>query len=108
MTEDGARAVEERATLTCGDESAFDKFAVVALLDGKALPLGGKERLIATLRDGDERELGFSLNLPKDGAPHELLILQLSGLGRLSRLKGKRFLPHWVPPPGIVSLVHWR
>jgi hypothetical protein len=95
-------------TLTCGDESAFDKFAVVALLDGQTIPLGGNERLIATLRDGGEREFGFSLNLPKDGVPHELLILQLSGLGRPSRLKGGRLFPNWVPLPGIVSLVHWQ
>lgn len=95
-------------TLLCSDPSAYDKFAIVALLDGVSFPLGAQEHLVATLKDGEEREYTFNLRLPKDGLQHEFIILQLSGLGRPARLTGGRGLPNWVPPPGVVSYVQWQ
>ncbi len=66
----------------CG---GFDRFALVALRDGIPTPIDGHDRIVTTLREGEQRQLRYRLPLWDDEARHWYIVLALSGLGRVTR-----------------------
>ena len=72
-----------------------DTFAIVALLDGEQITLGGHRQIIATLAPGEAREFQFSIDLPDTEGAHRLEVHALPGLGRPARLAGRRRMPPW-------------
>lgn len=95
------------STLPC-DPPVNDTFAVLAVLDGEHVPIAGHDRIIATLAEGEARELDFELELPTTPGEHTFYLAYLPGLGRPAELQGRRN-PQSVPWPFHIgmSLVSW-
>jgi hypothetical protein len=82
------------------------RFAVVALLDGRPVPIGGHDRIVATMRWGEQRTLRFDLDLPQDDGPHRYELFYLPSLGRPAR-RPDGGVPTWVGGVASLAVIQW-
>ena len=63
-------------------DGGFDRSALVAIRDGEPATLGELDRVVYSLRGGEQRAFRYSLPLWDDEDAHTYMVLALSGLGR--------------------------
>jgi len=66
------------------DCNESDTIAIVGLLDGEPISIGGSPALVTTVSSGDQHVFSVDVHgLPEDGEIHTLQILELGSIGRV-------------------------